>query len=302
MTGFETFNPAVITLYFAAVICFGMFTMNPAVSAVSLVCALLAGAVLNKRGSRKIHIYTFLTVVLCTLMNPLFSHNGATVLVVINNSPVTREALLYGFFMGIMLSSAVYWARIFSSVMPADKVIYTVSLLSHKSALVISMALRFIPMYARKAGQINASQRALGLYREDTIISRVRGAVRVFSALLTCMIEKTIITADSMSARGADNGRRTSFSVYRYEKKDAVFTAVIVIFSAVTVFSVIKGGLDFSFYPYVEFTGDKYTLAGVVMYALLCLCPTLIQGGDNLKWHCLKSKILTTPAPQVRKY
>ena len=50
----------------------------------------------NRRKHIKSHLFFFLLFLALALINPLISHNGATVLFVMNDNPVTLEALLYG--------------------------------------------------------------------------------------------------------------------------------------------------------------------------------------------------------------
>ena len=292
MSCFEIFNPAAVFIFFTCVIVSGIFTMNPVITVISLAGALALWIVMPGKKNNRIHIYTALMTLACMIFNPVFGHNGATVIVVINNHNVTVEAGLYGIFLGLMLSAAVYWFASFSQIMTSDKIIYITGFISQKAAIVLTMALRFIPMYIRKAGQINSSQKALGLYKDETIVSRLRGFAKVFSILLTYMIEKTIITSDSMAARGYGGGRRRNFSLYSFGRRDVIFLIVSVVFTACTVYASSKGALVYNFYPYADMPSKSFAaLTGYIGYGLLCICPSLTEGGNRLKWHYLKSKI-----------
>lgn len=292
MSCFEMFNPATVFIFFTCVIVSGIFTMNPVITVISLAGAVLLWIVMPGRKNKKIHIYTALMTLACMVCNPVFGHNGATVIAVVNNHNITVEAGLYGLFLGFMLSAAVYWFASFSKIMTADKIIYITAFISQKAALVITMALRFIPLYLNKARQINNTQKALGLYKDETIVSRVRGAARVLSVLLTYMIEKTIITSDSMAARGYSGRRRRNFSLYSFGAGDIVFLAVSVIFTACTVYASSKGALVYDFYPYADVPSTQpLALTGCVGYGVLCISPSIAEGGSRLKWRYLKSKI-----------
>ncbi len=292
MSSFQLFNPAAVFIFFACVLVSGIFTMNPVITVISLAGAILFFFVLPGQKNNRIHICTVLMTLACMVFNPVFGHNGATVIAVINNHNVTVEAGLYGIFLGLMLSAAVYWFASFSQIMTSDKIIYILGFLSQKAALVLTMALRFIPAYIRKAKQINDSQKALGLYKDETIISRLKGGARVFSILLTYMIEKTIITSDSMSARGYGGGRRRSFSLYPFGKRDVIFLTVSLVFTACTVYASSKGALFYNFYPFADTPATDFTaLTGYTGYGLLCLSPSVIEGGNRIRWRYLRSKI-----------
>ena len=292
MSCFEIFNPATVFIFFACVIVSGIFTMNPVITVISLAGALAYWFVMPGQKNNRIHIYTVLMTLACMIFNPVFGHNGATVIVVINNHNVTVEAGLYGIFLGLMLSAAVYWFASFSQIMTSEKIIYILGFISQKAALVLTMALRFIPVYIRKAKQINNTQKVLGLYKDETIVSRVRGGARVFSILLTYMIEKTIITSDSMAARGYSGRRRRNFSLYSFGRRDVIFLLASLVFTACTVYASSKGALVYNFYPYADTPSTAaVALAGYIGYGLLCLSPSVTEGGSRLKWRYLKSKI-----------
>ncbi|MBQ6264733.1 MAG: energy-coupling factor transporter transmembrane protein EcfT [Clostridia bacterium] len=292
MSCFEIFNPATVFIFFACVIVSGIFTMNPVITVISLAGALAFRFVMPGRKNNTIHIYTALMTIACMVFNPVFGHNGATAIAVINNHNVTVEAGLYGIFLGFMLSSAVYWFASFSQIMTSEKIIYILGFVSQKAALVLTMALRFIPLYIRKAGQINSTQKALGLYKDETIVSRLKGLARVFSILLTYMIEKTIITSDSMSARGYSGRRRRNFSLYSFGRRDVIFLLLSLVLTACTVYASSKGAFVYNFYPYADRPStDPVSLAGYIGYGLLCISPSVTEGGSRLKWRYLKSKI-----------
>ena len=292
MTGFGSINPAVVFAYFLCVTVSGIFTLNPIISVISLAGALLLWAVLPVAKNKRTHIYPVLLTLFCAVGNPLFSHNGETVLLVINNNPITLQSTLYGLFIGIMLSAAVYWFSSFSLIVSSDKIIYTLGFISQKAALVLTMALRFVPLYIRKARQINGTQKALGLYKDETVITRFRGGVRVFSVLKTNMIEKTIITSDSMAARGYTGGKRSGYPLFKFTFKDAAFLAVTVFLTLLAAVPQAKGALDFNFYPHIDITFyGVSSVAAYTGYALLCLCPSVYEGSDRLKWHYLISRI-----------
>ena len=93
-------------------------------------------------------------------------------------------ALIYGAAAGGMIVTVMYWFRSFTAVMTSDKLLYIFGSLSPKLALLLSMALRYVPLFGHQAHQVSRSQQALGLYKEDNLIDRMRGGMRVFYLLL----------------------------------------------------------------------------------------------------------------------
>jgi len=292
MVSFDGYNPIVIAVYFIAVAGIAMFCMHPVILLLSLFGAVSLFLIRNGGRGGKSHLFFLLLFLCMTLINPLVSHNGVTVLFVWNHNPITAEALLYGFLAAVMILSVLYWCRSFASVMTEDKLLYLFGRLSPKLSLTLSMALRYVSLMAEQAKKIQMAQTAMGLYREESIFSRLRGSVRVFSVLLTWSLENGIITADSMSARGYGIGKRRSFSLFRFGLGDGVLLGLVVGLSAVTCLGIGFDALQFACYPRVVF-GETTALSfgAVISYGLLCFLPTLIEMEERIKWKFLRRSI-----------
>ena len=167
--------------------------------ALTLVGGMTFYTVRNGRQSIKGHLRSLALFLILALANPLISHNGRTVLFVLNNNPVTLEALLYGVNSAASMVGALYWLFCFTQMMTSEKLLYITGRLSPKLSLVLSMALRSVPMYKAQAKKISGAQKAMGLFSDDNIIDDIRGNLRIFSALATWALENGIITADSMA-------------------------------------------------------------------------------------------------------
>lgn len=292
MLALENLNPIAVALYFLCTAGVAMFCMNPILLSCSLVGAVLLFLIQSRGGGLRSHLLWLAFFAVTALVNPLVSHNGYTVLFILNDNPVTLEATLYGVAAAEMIVSVLYWFRSFSRIMTGDKLLYLFGKLSPRMALVLSMSLRYVPLFGRQAKKINSTQRALGLYKEDNIVDRVRGHLRVFSVLLTWALENGIITAESMSARGYGIGRRTHFSVFRFRMGDAIFLGVTLALGAATCIPVALGALDFTFYPSLRAAELTWvSVLGYASYAALVLLPLIIEIKERLKWKYLMSNI-----------
>ena len=290
MKALDRCEPRALLVYFACMTGISMFFMHPVIVALSLLGALSLFAVRNgTRGMTSHALYLGLFAVMA-LINPLIHHNGVTVLFVLNNNPVTLEALLYGVNASAMILAVLYWFRSFSQIMTSDKLMHIFGRVSPRIALIISMALRYVPRFTVQAKRINAAQKALGLYREENAIDGVRGGLRVFSILVTWALENGITTADSMAARGYGTGRRTYYGRYRMEAKDWALIAVSLLLLAGVL--VLRKSAAYGFYPALNAidTGAQ-SLILYVICGLLAFLPTWIELGDEFKWHCLKSRL-----------
>lgn len=292
MKAFSDRNPIAIFIFFAAVTVITMFCVNPVIAALSLCGALSLWFVRNAAKDRGGHLFSLALFAVISLANPIFSHNGLTVLFVVNNNPVTLEALYYGMSMGLTVVSVLYWMRSFVQIMTSDKLMYLFGKISPKAALVFSMALGYVPLLRRQAKRTNDALRATGMYGDENIAQSVRGGARVFSAVVTKALENGIITADSMTARGYGIGRRTSFAIFRFGRSDVSLALISAAFAVAVVAGIASGKLDFEFYPAIKPPGvSALTVVSYLAYGLLSAVPTIIEVRERIRWRYLRSRV-----------
>ncbi len=292
MRSFGDLNPAVLMIYYLCVIGTAMFCMDPAVIALSLVGACALFVTLDKKHSSKLHLSFFLLFLIMSLINPVWYHNGVTVLFVVNDSPITLEALMYGVCASAMIVSVLYRLRTFTMIMTADKLLYVFGRLSPQLSLVLSMALRFVPLIRTQTTKVRNAQKALGIYREDNIADTLKGEMRIFSIIATWALENGIITSDSMEARGYGEHRRTSFSVFRFRKGDAVFLVLSLVPTAVFIAATASGEAAFTFYPAMSgISLTPLSVAGYISYSFLSLLPCILEWKEDIRWRYLISKV-----------
>lgn len=290
MRTISDYNPISVAVYFLAVAGIAMFCMDGVILSLSLFGAVLFYLVKNGRKNAKLHLYSFLLFSGTVLINPLVSHNGKTVLFVINHSPVTLEALIYGIAAGGMVVSVLYWFGMFTQIMTADKLLYLFGAFSPKLSLMLSMALRYVPLFGKQAKRVDMSQKALGLYREESLPDNIRGKTRIFSVMVTWALENGIVTADSMAARGYGLGKRSRYSVFAFRGRDALLLCLSALLFGLTLFGIKD--VEFTFYPETALRGlDAMGYVGYGAYGLLAVLPTVIEWKEALRWKYLRSKI-----------
>ena len=290
MRSFADHNPIATAVYFLAAAGVAMFSMDPVILAISLTGALICCGVLQVMHGLRSHLYTLGLFLLMTLINPLVSHRGATVLFVMKHNPVTLEALLYGAAAAGMIVSVLYWFRSFTHMMTSDKLLYLFGALSPKLSLILSMTLRYVPLFHQQVRKVQQSQQALGLYKEDNIVDRFRGGLRIFSVMVTWALENGIVTADSMTARGYGIGRRSRFSLFRWTLSDTLLLTASLLLGALTLMGL--AGNSAAYYPrFLLPAMSARLLTGYAAYTLLVLLPAMIQGKEALRWHCLTSRM-----------
>lgn len=290
MKGFESFNPIAIAVWFLCAAGIAMFSMNPIILTASFSGAVLFLLINHKNNGAKFHLFTLLLFIIMVIVNPVFNHNGGTVLFIMNDLPVTLEALIYGIFAALMIVSVIYHFRNFSDIMTEDKLLYIFGGLSPGLSLVLSMALRYIPLMSRQIKKTENTQRALGLYKEDNIIDKIKGRLLIFGIIVTWSLENGIITADSMTARGYGTGKRSRYSLFRWRKGDVLLVAFTAVLFLLTIFCL--QGTVCEYYPFFSLSElTVKNLTAYISYGILLFIPIFIEIKEAIKWKCLKSKI-----------
>ena len=293
MKAFEGFHPLILFVYFMAMIFITMFTAHPVLLGLSFVCATAFCGMLT--GGRKLLsslAYSLPMLLIIALTNPLFSHNGETVLFFLNDNPVTLEAVLYGLDIAVMIMAVFYWFKCYHEVMTSDKFIYLFGRVIPKLSLLLSMALNFIPKFKRQYREIDQAQKALGIYTSKSYVDRVRSKIRVLSILVTWSLENSVETADSMRARGYGLKGRTSFSLFSWTARDTVMAAVILVLTAAICFLMSLGYADYRFYP--TFSTVDRSLPAILLYVglfMVMILSTATEIKENVVWRYLRSKI-----------
>ena len=282
-------NPIAAFLWLMLAAGIAMFLMNPIILALSLAGAALYFFARRPDAGWKSQLFYAGIFLISALLNPLFAHSGATVLFVINHNPITLEALFYGMALGGMIVSSLYWFRSFQEIMTSDKLLYVFGSALPKLTLILSIALRYIPLLKEQAKRVRDAQKALGLFREENIIDRLRGEMRIFSVLVTWVLENGIITADSMSARGYGIGRRTRFALFHFRGRDAALCAACLALAGITIAAAASGTLSCAFYPHFHMgTGGPLAAVGYACYALLALTPGILELEERFRWKALR--------------
>lgn len=285
-------NPIAAFIWLMSTAGIAMFCLNPVLLALSLAGALLYFWVRNPDAALRRQLPFLLLFAATVVINPLFSHGGETVLLVVNHNPVTLEAIIYGAVLGLMLLAILYWFQSFQQIMTSDKLLYVFGSALPKLTLMLSIALRYIPLFKQQSARIRDAQKALGLFKDENIIDRLRGELRIFSVLVSWALENGIITADSMSARGYGVGRRTRFALFHFRLRDGAVCLVCALLDALVIAAIASGALGCSFYPRFALPDvGALTACAYIAYGLLALLPGLFELEEKFRWKVLESRI-----------
>ena len=291
MREFKTYNPIVNFIYFLSAIGFSMFMMHPVFLIISLVCAIICTVMesgVKKALKSLLMLLPF--VILMGAINPLFNHKGATILAYFpNGNPFTAESVCYGIGASIMLLAVFLLFSCYNKVVTSDKFIYIFGNIFPTLSLVFSMTIRFIPKLGRQAREIINAQKALGRdVSKGNIIVRCKRWAKVISILITRSLESSVETSDSMRSRGYGIGKRTAYSIYRFDKRDAVALLWIVINSVIVIIGMCTDSVYYTYFPSLTITAAAESAVFEVSYLLLMLTPAIIEVKEACRWKALK--------------
>ncbi len=295
MCAFKEYHPIVNFIFFAFVIGFSMFFMHPVCLGISFVCG-FAYLILLKgmRNAGKYLLFMLPVMVITALINPAFNHAGTTVLAYLpTGNPLTLESIIYGLCASAMLMSVLDWFSCYNRVMISDKFMYLFGNLIPALSLVISMVLRFVPKFLEQLKTVTKAQRCMGQdVTNGSIIERAKHGLHILSIMVTWSLENAVETADSMKSRGYGVAKRSAFSIYRFDEKDAKACLYIAVLGTYTLIGSLLGCVDFAYFPSVRSAEISALGASTfISYFALCATPVIIEIWEVRKWKALQSNM-----------
>lgn len=286
---FSGYHPVVNLAFFGAVLGMTMFMMQPVYLVVSLLCGCVY--LLYMKGGRGfLRQVGYLLPVLLSMavMNPLFNHEGVTILGYLpNDNPITLEAICYGLAAAAMMGACVVWFNCCNCVFTSDKIIYLFGRVIPALSLLISMTLRFVPRFKNYLLHTLRVQKAM--HTPQNKKEQLQQAMSAFSATVSWAMEQSILCADSMKSRGYGTQGRTAFSIYRFEKRDELALVALAVLCTGACLPFAAGRLSWAFYP--SLAGSLWGVPQLLAYACYagaCLLPLMIDLEEDRKWNSLK--------------
>lgn len=275
---FAKSHPVVGMAYYIAVIFLAAVIRAP----LFLACALLAviGVNITLDGGRQLRRYLKLYLLMAavmTLLNPLFSHRGATLLFELGENRVTLEALVYGLTSAMSLLVIVWSFVSFDLVISGDKFLFLFGRIARQSALVAMLALAFIPRLRGRLDELALVQRTRGSASQSGAWRQRRLLVmELVSALTAWTLEDGAATAQSMTARGYGLRRcRSLYSRYPWQRRDGGLLAGLLILAGALAWCWPQAIGSFAIYP--RLTGLDWTRPVVwlalFLYAAILALP-----------------------------
>lgn len=312
--GFKGYHPAANLIFFVSIVVFGMLLKHPVTLAVCFAAALCYYIRLCRKAAVRSFLAFLMPMLLGVLIiNGLFSHYGITPLATLpDGNKMTLESIVYGFVLGVATVTIIMWFFCYGEVVTADKFMFIFGRFLPTGALVISMILRFVPLYRNRLHIIAEAQQGIGKgYMQGNIFERMKNSGKIISILITWSLENAVETADSMKARGYGASHRKNYGKFRFGKRDVAFIIITVLIDVILAIGYIKKALYCVYNPYIVINpsadfGKTYFInelnltlnpvsafgiATLISFTALCFLPVVIDLKEEIKWKRIKSKI-----------
>ena len=289
---FAGFHPALNFGYLAAVIVLGLALQHPAYGCVSLAGALSYALMTGGRKAAGFAgTFALPVLVLTAALNPLFVHQGVTILFYLGDNPVTRESFVYGITRGIQFSGSLLWFYCYSRLMTGDKFAHLFGRAFPSGSLVFSMVLGFVPRFSKRLSRIGEAQRHLAPpSASGSPRFALNRGVRILSIMTTWSLENAVDTSDSMRSRGYGLPGRSRYMPYAWSGRDVRLGILLALPAAAVVLGAAFGAARFISYPILVFAPVSGTdIAYLLGYGALCFAPVLLNLTEALKWTRIRS-------------
>ncbi|MBQ9168312.1 MAG: hypothetical protein IJX67_07910 [Oscillospiraceae bacterium] len=290
MDAFSKRHPAVNFLFFVGAIGTGVVIQHPAYLLVGIVTGAAYYLLLNGKKGWKMVLSLLPLFAFLTVINPLFNTYGATPLFYLFGRRYTFEALLYGAAIAGMFVTTMLWFGCYNKVLTSDKFTSLFGNLIPAISLLLVMVFRMVPNFIRKTQQIIGARKSIGKGAGEaaTTKEKLNDDMTVLGALTSWALEGSVVTGDSMRARGYGSAKRSSFMIYRMTAADWLLLGVMVLLMALVILAACLDQMSAAFTPALDIAPVSW---GVIAYTGYLLIPTALYIKEAIQWHISRSKI-----------
>ena len=305
MKALGQYHPGVGFSFFMLMIVISLASMHPVFQCINFITGIAYGISLSGfKGFIKSNWWLVGIIIFVSLFNGLFvGGSGLTVLFTFDiwfiRTTVSVESLFYGAVMGTMLANVMLWFNLLGKVSSMQGFIELFTKVSPTAGMMIARITVFIPELLAQAQLTNRAQNtfkpdvATGSISDSTMedLAEQKGkkarkgqlayAAMLSSHLMEWGMEKSIITANSMMARGYGSRKRTSYRRTRFTLRDKLPLVAIIALGLTSLVCTVWAGMQFDYYPYLTQITFWW---GYIPLVSLCLIPMFLQIGEELAW------------------
>ena len=287
---FSKCHPAVNFLFFVGAIGMSVVIQHPMYLLSGIVTGGIYYLLLNGRKGWNTILWLLPMFVFLTAINPLFNTLGETPLFYVFGRPYTFEALLYGGALASMFVIMMLWFGCYNKVLTSDKFTSLFGNLIPAISLLLVMVFRMVPNFIRKTGQIIGARKSIGKGASEAASTKekLKDGMTVLGTLTSWALEGSVVTGDSMRARGYGSAKRTSFMIYRMTATDWWLLVVMAVLVTLTILAAVWGQMTATFTPKLQIAATSW---GIVAYTAYLLIPTALSIKEAIQWHISRSRI-----------
>ena len=287
---FSKCHPAVNFLFFVGAIGLSVVIQHPVYLLTGIVTGAIYYLLLNGKKGWKTILGLLPIFIILTVINPLFNTLGATPLFYLFGRKYTLEALLYGAATACMFVAMMLWFGCYNKVLTSDKFTCLFGNLIPSISLLLVMVFRMVPNFIRKTQQIIGARKSIGKGISETATTKekLQDGGTILGALTSWALEGSVVTGDSMRARGYGTAKRSSFMIYRMTATDWIFLVVMLVLLGLTIAAACYGQFTAIFVPAIDIAPVSWGLAAYTCYLLI---PTALHIKEAIQWHISRSKI-----------
>lgn len=285
--GFRGYHPYIVFFYYVCVGFLVMSVNHPLFLVIAL--ALLISVNLSHDRGAALRKWTLPLVVMGLLfmvLNPLLVSRGTNILFYFRDKQVTLESTVYGMTMALSLVCILVLFVSFNLILNGNKFLYIFSKILPRTAFLMMLSIRFVPLLKSRFDEISAVQRVRGMSLSvGGLRERAKNGMNLIQILLTWSLEEAIQTADSMKARGYGVGKKSSYIPYKMEKRDWIWLAILLLLFTVCLLGGLLGYGKIVIYPELG-TLHLYVFDWFVLICMVLLVafPLLVEGREHLRW------------------
>lgn len=167
---------------------------------------------------------------------------------------ITREGIIQAIYMGLRLVLLIMGSSLMTlTTTPNDltdgmekglRFLKVIKIPVHEIAMMMSIALRFIPILMEESNKIIKAQKArCADFDSGNFFKRVKALVPIFIPLFVSAIRRAYDLANAMEARCYHGGKgRTKMKPLKYKSKDGIAYLILAIYMAIMIAGRILWG------------------------------------------------------------
>lgn len=226
------------------------------------------------RQSMRSFFYSIGTFLLCLIINPLFNHRGVTLVCQLGDMRITREAILYGGHMALLLLASLFLFACFSQVMTAEKIMSLTGKRLPSFSMLFTMILRTVPKV-----------------RHDfqTMTELHGNRPKVWSALLGVIMEESAERSIAMKYKRYGEKKRSHYFERKLDTQDWLMVVCLISMLGYFGWRIAAGMPSVRYFPSLHI--DAISRWEWCLYIFYMGLPVWLRGKEECKWFLWKRKI-----------